>query len=204
MKLFLSSLASAALDLLYPLLPDKPHNLKVAFIPTAADPYGDEPMPWLEADRVKLVEMGFSVTNYDLKKKDISTLRSDLSDFQIIFVSGGNTFYLLNEIRKSEFDIFIKEFLDRGGVYIGSSAGSIVMGPDLSHLLTVDHPEVVPELTDYSGLKYIQERILPHLGKEKYADRHAKLLAQWGNKLLALSDNQTLVVNDDKIQVVTA
>jgi dipeptidase E len=204
MKLFLASLASATLDLVLPLLPDQPKNLKVAFIPTAADPYGKIEMPWMEADRNKLTEMGFSVFDYDLKDKTVESLRKDLVNFQVIFVAGGNTFYLLNEVNKSGFDVVIKELLDNGVVYIGASAGSMLMGPDLNHLLTVDHPEIVPELTDYTCLKLVKERILPHLGREKYADRHAKLLAQWGNKLLPLSDNQALVVNGDKIEVVTS
>lgn len=203
MKLFLSSLASETLDLVIHLLPDKPNNLNLAFIPTAADPYGNEPMPWMDADHDKLTSMGFSVTDYDLKHKDVDTLRKDLSQFQVIFVAGGNTFYLLNEIKKSGFDIVIKELLDKGVVYIGASAGSMIMGPDLKHLTTIDHPEQVPELTDYSCVGLIKERIVPHFGREKYAARHTQLQKDWGDKILMLRDDQVLIVNDDNIVVVT-
>lgn len=203
MKLFLSSLASETLDLVIPLLPNKPSNLKVAFIPTAADPYGDIPMPWMQGDRNKLIEMGFTVTDYDLKGKNIDALRKDLIDFQVIFVAGGNAFYLLNEVRKSGFDTIVNELIDRGVVYIGSSAGSMIMGRDLGHILTVDHPEIVPELTDYTCLNFVTEHILPHYGKEKYISRHAQLVKEWGDKITPLTDNQALIVNGDKIEVVT-
>lgn len=203
MKLFLASLASEVLDLVLPLLSSEPKNLKCAFIPTAADPYGDIPMPWMVGDREKLVSMGFSVSDYDLKGQDIKSLRQDLSQFQVIFVSGGNTFYLLSEVLKSGFDVVIKELLNKNVVYIGSSAGSMLMGPDLNHLTTVDHPEVVRELTDYTCLNLIKERILPHLGNPKYADRHGELLANWGNKILPLRDDQVLIVNGDNIEVIT-
>ena len=203
MKLFLASLASETLDLVIPLLPDKPNNLRVAFIPTAADPYGETNMPWMTADHDKLTSMGFSVTNYDLKHKDINTLRKDLSQFQVIFVAGGNTFYLLNEIKKSGFDIVIKELLGKGVVYIGASAGSMILGPDIDHLLKIDHPERFPELTDYTCLGLIQARIVPHFGRGKYAAVHAELQQTWGDQILPLRDDQVLVVNGDNIEVIT-
>lgn len=203
MKLFLASLDSATLDLALPLLPAKPQNLKLAFIPTAADHYGDIDIPWMTADHDKLVAMGFIVTDYDLKHKDINQLRSELAQLQVVFVAGGNAFYLLNEVKKSGFDIVIKELLDQGVVYIGASAGSSIMGPTLSHLTTIDHPEVVPELSDYTALNLVPHLIVPHYGRDKYPDRHAKMKGALGDKLTFLRDDQALVVNGDKIEVVT-
>lgn len=203
MKLFLTSLASVTLDLVTPLLTNDPKNLKVAFIPTAADPYAEDNMPWMDADRSKLASMGFAVVDYDLKNKDAQTLRNDLSQFQIIFMEGGNTFYLLNEIRKSGFDIVIKELLANGVIYIGASAGSSVMGPDLNHLVQIDHPDQVPELVSYRGLGIVAQRILPHYGRDKYISRHTQIIAEWGDKILPLTDDQVLVVNGDNIEVIT-
>lgn len=202
MKLFLTSLASEVLDLVLPLLPNEPKNLKCAFIPTAADPYGDIPMPWMVADREKLVSMGFSVIDYDIKNKSIGVLRKDLKEYQIIFVAGGNTFYLLSEVQKSGFDIVIKELLKQGIVYIGSSAGSMIMGPDLKHVVTLDHPEQVPLLTDYTCLGLIRERIVPHSGREKYAERHKKITEEWGDSILPLQDNQAFVINGDSMEII--
>ncbi len=203
MKLFLASLASTTLDLIKPLLSDDPKNLSVAFIKTAADPYGDIPMPWMEDDVIKLKSMGFPVTFYDIKNKNINTLRKDLSEFKVIFVSGGNTYYLLDHIRKSGFDTFIKEMLKKSVIYIGASAGSSIMGPTLDHLTTIDHPEIVPELTNYTALNLVPHLIVPHYGRDKYEGRHTKMKEVWGDKLTFLADNQAIVVNGDKIDIVT-
>jgi dipeptidase E len=203
MKLFLASLASTTLDLIKTLLSDDPKNLRVAFIKTAAEPYGDIPMPWMEDDVNKLNAMGFPVTFYDIKSKNIETLRKDLSEFKVIFVSGGNTYYLLDHIKKSGFDIVIKELLAKSVIYIGASAGSSVMGPTLDHLTTIDHQEIVPELTDYTALNLVPHLIVPHNGRDKYADRHAKMKEIWGDQLTFLADNQAIVVNGDKIDIVT-
>ncbi|MBP9670207.1 Type 1 glutamine amidotransferase-like domain-containing protein [Candidatus Woesebacteria bacterium] len=203
MKLFLASLASTTLDLVLPLLPDKPNNLKVAFIPTAADPYGDIPMPWMDADRNKLVGMGFAVSNYDLKGKSIDVLRSELADFHVIFVAGGNVYYLLDIVKKTGFDIVIKELLSKGVVYIGASAGSVIMCPTIDHTRIIEHPEAVSEMIDFSGLSLVDSLIGPHYGNPKYSQRYEQIIMEWGDKLLLLRDNQALVVNDDKIKVVT-
>ncbi len=201
MKLFLSSSASYTLDLILPLLPKNPTELKVAFITTAADPYPEK--SWMYADRDKLVAMGFTVADYDLKGKKVDILRKDLSAYQIIFVSGGNTFYLLNEVRKSGFDIVIKELVEKDIIYIGSSAGSCLVCPTIEHLLTFDDAKIVPELTDYTGLGFVNQLILPHYGLAKYADRQASVLEKYGNKILPLRDDQAAIVNGSELEVVT-
>ena len=79
----------------------------------------------------------------------------------------------------------------------------MIFGPDLNHLIKVDHPEIVPTLKDFTCLGLIKERILPHVDREKYAMAHKEIIKQWGDKILLLRDDQVLVVNGDKIEVVT-
>ncbi|MEI8232963.1 MAG: Type 1 glutamine amidotransferase-like domain-containing protein [bacterium] len=206
MKLFLASLASETLDLITPLLPSPQGlTLRVAFITTAADQYDER--PWLDNDRAKLVSMGFLVTDYDLKGKTIEMLRQDLSTYQIIFVAGGNTFYLLDHVRKSGFDVVIKELLQLGVIYVGSSAGSIIMCPTIEFFRSLDMPS--PEMTDFRGLGIFNQLIIPHYGREKYAERHAKLIAELKDKplpyeILPLRDDQAVMINEDVISIVTS
>ncbi len=97
-KLFLASAFYQVVDKLSSLIPDA-HNRKVAFIPTAADMYVEK--PWMDADRDKLVEMGFEVEDYDIKEKTENQIYDDLKTKDAVFVSGGNTFYLLYHVRQS-------------------------------------------------------------------------------------------------------
>lgn len=203
MKLFLASLANVTLNLVRPLLPADPHQLKLAFIPTAADPYPEH--PWLDADRQKAVDMGFAVTDYDIKGKSLDQHLSKLSSFDVIFVAGGNTYYLLNEIKKSSFDLALKELIHKGKIYVGSSAGSCIMCTTIDHVELVEHKEVVPEMQSFDGLGLVSQLILPHYGRSKYADRHGEILAhrKYGSRILPLRDDQVLVVNDDKQEIQT-
>lgn len=202
MKLFLASLACQSLDLITPLLPDKPKNLRVAFVPTASETYTFA--PWVTADRLKLQLMGFQVADVDLKNQSASGLRQVLSGFDLIHVTGGNTFYLLDCMRKSGFDKVLPSLLDHDVIYSGGSAGTCVMGPDLKAITSLDHPEEVPDLKDFTALGIVPVRVIPHKGRSKYHDRHDKIQAEWGDKVTFLTDNEAMVVNglDRSIQSV--
>lgn len=202
MKLFLASLASTTLDLAIPLLPSPPSNLKLAFIPTAVDPYIGSDISWFTADHDKLVDMGFNVTDYDIKNKNTKTLRNELSKYDVIFVAGGNSFYLLNEIKKSGFDIVIEELINHGIVYIGASAGSCIISPSIAHLTSLDHPEKAPQLTDFSALDFYPKLIVPHFGREKYKARHEQIKKEYGDEVVFLRDDQAVIVNDGKTNIV--
>lgn len=201
MKLFLASLASHTMDLVRPLLKDDPKHLKLAYITTAAYTYPSA--SWIESDKAKMTEMGFTYDVYDIKGKDATTLRQELSTYDVIYVTGGNTFYLLHHARLSGFDVVIKDLINRGVVYIGGSAGSCIMSPTIKHVMTLDHPEQVPELTDYTALNLVPQLIVPHAGRKKYTARHEQIKAEYGDQILFLRDDQAVIVNNGKAEIVT-
>lgn len=204
MKLFLASRVSGSLNLALPLISKSSNSLKLAFITTAANPYPLDLRPWVSEDRAKAISLGFQITDYDISGKNVTTLRADLSKFDVILVDGGNTFYLLEQVRKTGFDIVIQELLNKGIVYIGSSAGSCIMCPTIEHLVLVDHQEVVPDIIDYTGLKLIDKLLVPHAGREKYLSRHDMIKSKWGSKVTFISDDQAVIVNGDRTEIVTA
>jgi len=65
--LFLASYFTCVSDLLLPILPKKPNELRLAFVPTAADPY--ESKSWFYEDKNKLIAMGFLMKEIDIKNK---------------------------------------------------------------------------------------------------------------------------------------
>lgn len=202
MKLFLASIASGSLDLALPLLSSPPSKVSLAYIETAADPYPLDARPWVQYDKDKIAELGFNVSPYDIKGKTEIQLVSDLSKFDAIFMEGGSTEYLLKQVKISGFDKAILELLHKGIVYIGSSAGSCIMGKSIEHLCELDHFQI-QDSVDYAGIGLVPHLIVPHYGRDKYEGRHAKMKEIWGDKLTFLTDNQAIVVNGDKIEIVT-
>lgn len=203
-KLFLASFACVSLDLLKEFLPTSPEKLKAVLIPTAADPY--EKKDFVESDRMKLVEMGFLVKDVDIKDKTEGELERELIEADLILMAGGNTFYLLDNIRKSGFDKLLPRLLDRGVIYVGSSAGSIVCCPTIIGARLFDDPKAAPDLIDYSGLNLFDTILLPHSQKEKYFERLALAkieLKKLGLEAMTLTDDEAIVIVGDEVRKVS-
>lgn len=203
MHLFLTSLASNTMDLLLPLLPKPATDLTLAYIPTAADPYPPDNRPWYDNNRQKIFDLGFNVYDYDIKGRTESQILTELALSDIIYVEGGNVFYLLSQMRQSGFDKALPKLLMMDKIYVGSSAGSAVLSISIEHAKLFDDPGVAPELVDYQGLGLIKTQLHPHSGKAKYADREHETRKQWGDKLTLLRDDQVMIVNGSKIEIVT-
>ena len=194
MKLFLTSVAANVLEKLVPLLPKSPKELSVLFVPTAADPY--ENREWMEDDRNKLLELGFNVFDFDLKDKSEGEVKKALSKTDIVFVAGGNTFYLLEKVKLSGFDNAIKDSSNQRQIYIGSSAGSVILGPNIEPMKYLDDSTKALSLSDYSGLNLIDYIVLPHFDNKKYKEAYEKLTREYRNiyKLKPLNDDQFIAI----------
>lgn len=202
-KLFLASVVANTIDKLIGTLDELPDKLTVAFIPTAADPYEDK---WfVDEDRNKLKEKGFNVKDVDIKGKTEQELLQELKDADIIFVAGGNTFYLLEKARESGFDKTAKEFVEKGVIYVGSSAGATLAGPNIEPVKPFDNPAEAPGLKSFEGLNLVDFIILPHFGEEKYKQKYEEIVREYsekGYKLITLTDNQAVIVEGHKYKIV--
>jgi len=204
-KLFLASNAYKVLDKFVELLDSPPSDLIVAFIPTAADVYKDK--TFIDEDRNKLTELGFKILEINISGKTEKTLREKFKDVDIIFVAGGNTFYLLEKTLSSGFDKIIKEHVKKGKYYIGSSAGSVIAGTSIEPVKPIDDPTKAPNLKSFNGLNLIDKIILPHYGNEKYQEKINKILNDYTHsnvKIIKLTDNQALFVEGKMLKVITS
>lgn len=182
------------------ILNKSPNEIRVCFIPTAADPEEDK---WfLKKDRERLSELGFNITEIDLKQENEGSLRDKLAKFDLIFVEGGNTFYLMKYIRESGFDKVIKEFSDKDMIYIGVSAGSYVAGPDISPAQwKYAEDKNIVGLKDLRGMGLVNFIISPH-----YRSEHEPIINKNKDKvsypIIALTDSQAVLVENSNIQFI--
>src|SRR3954468_13807757 len=123
---------------------------QVLFVPFALRDH----QAYAERTRERLGRMGYKVESLH----QASDARQAVEQAQAIFLGGGNTFRLLKTLYDLDLLGIIRDRVDSGMPYMGSSAGSNVAGPTIG--TTNDMPIVEPPSFDALGLVSFQ--INPH------------------------------------------
>jgi len=201
-KLFLSSagLVPETKKDFFKLLGKDPTEVLVAFIPTAADPEKNKDFVQWSIDQIN--SEGMKIVNIDLKVEDQNSLHNKLSKCDVIWVNGGNTFYLLDQVRKSGFDKIVNKLLDQGKIYFGVSAGSYIVCPNIEAAGWKNADPNVVNIKNLHALCLVPFILSAHYNREKYYS--AMLEGSKTTKLpvVALTDKQAVVVEGDKYWIV--
>ncbi len=204
-NLFLTSSNSNVMHDVIAHIPSFTRGMKLAFIPTAAEvEEGDK--SWLHADRQALIDVGFDVFDFTFKNSSIDEVKKALDPVDIIMVAGGNTYYLLQEMQRSGAIPYLRERVAAGMVYIGSSAGSIVAGPDVKLTWGLDDPSKSPELENEKALHLTDVVVFPHWASPYFqAEYRSTMISAYtkGEKIVLLTDDQYLWVKDDWYQIMS-
>lgn len=173
----------------------------VLLIETAALGEGRFPDPETEIEPFE--KYGARVTSYDLKDKTSQDVQQALSKADILYVCGGNTFYLLEHMKAVGFEDILRQRLDEGMVYVGSSAGSIITGSDIGFIAPMDDP-LVANLEDTQSLGLVDFLFLPHFGHETMGEAAKQIISEHQSlkSLFVLRDDQALVVDDGCVFLV--
>lgn len=199
MKLFLtSSTITPELISDFELFSGKPINsIEAAFIPDAGYTPQIEDKTWIENEYLELVnDLNWKVDLFPLESKTHQELDM-LFNYDVIYVNGGFSGYLAQIMRKSGFDKLLPALLKSNVIYVGSSAGSMVLSEiqDASSWY-IGEPE--PEAIDIPGLGYIDFQIYPHYRDELYTPIVANINPDID--YLLLRDGQAVQINDNAIK----
>lgn len=202
-QLFLTSSSEDVMDDIVDKLPKSPKELNLAFINTAAE-VEDGDHWWVKAEKDKLIEVGFKVDEFSIKGMSKEEIEKRLENKQIIYFCGGNTFYLLDQVIKTGCDEIIKNKIEKGVIYIGSSAGSMIIGKRIDLVSTIDDQSKAPDLKS-TGLEIIDLAILPHWGSDIFRDEYLKgfeLMYTEGVKITPITNQQYIWIINDSIQII--
>lgn len=123
----------------------------------------------------------------------------DLHEAGGVFIGGGNTFHLLNEVRRTGFDGALREY-GRTGVVYGGSAGASVFGSDIGTAGYFDPNDV--GLTDTEGLGLLG----PYAVWCHYIDGHAGDIRAWagssGRPAIVLTERSGAEVADNTLSSI--
>ncbi len=132
MKLFLTSscISENLREPFLKFLGKNPSEVKLYFIPTASDPEQGKFYTCKSMDDLSAV--GVNPIWYALQFKTKEQIATELADADVIWVNGGNTFYLLDVARRTGF-VEVVEYLvrNKGVSFGGTSAGTILATPSI-------------------------------------------------------------------------
>ena len=155
-------------------------------------------------DTIKKIYKDLGCNNSYLKKKNIinnpDITKNKILNADIIYIGGGDSIKLINEIKEYKIDTLLEEALNKKTVLAGISAGAILLSKEgFSDSLILRG-----ESDKYSfleGLNLININICPHYSLEK----SIQLKEQINNREIYCLENSTaLKIEDDSITIIKA
>ena len=165
-----------------------------------------------EGDKRWVLDNLNSVTNnfsaeidiVDLLALSIEEVEKRLANKDVIFVVGGDTDYLMSVYQKTGFDKLLPKLLETK-VYVGSSAGSMVVGKRINAAAyrLIYGEDSKWNVDQYVGL--VDLSVMPHLDSPHFPNRKESLLQAVGSfegKVYGLRDDSAVVIDGDDVSTI--
>lgn len=197
MKLFLCSHFSSVGNL----IKEEIENKKVVFIPTASIHEGYT--GYVNSARKLFKKIGAIVTEIDISKEEYSAIKSVFEESDVIYFTGGNSFFLIDQLRRSGTDELLKKEIMNGKLMIGESAGAIVCSPAITYIEQMDQKPEDYSQEDDNGLNLVDFYVLPHYLTAPFKKVTEKILAEFSDlNICPINNHQAIIVNDKSAKVI--
>ena len=172
-------------------------------IPTAAKAEGGSSIYIRKQHRV-LERLGLNICVLDISVAESNEIMAKLLNSDIIYIGGGNTFYLLQELKRSGADKLIKEQVLLGKAYIGESAGAVVAAPCIDYIEDMDKRDAAPNVKDCSARGLVDFYTLPHMNSFPFIRASRMIAEKHSNdlKLLPITNRQAVCVYGNEIKIL--
>ena len=200
--MILTSSLYESIELVKKFLDKNTESKKILFIPTATNV--DEYKKYIHLTQKAFEDFGYEVENFDISIFSEEIAKEKLSEAKTVFISGGNTFYLLQELKRKNLTSYLKERIENGLLYIGESAGSVIAAPDIEYASIVDDKTLATELDDYAGLNLVDFYIVPHFEEEPFVESSRNTVELYKDKLdLKLINNkEAILVENNNFTII--
>lgn len=204
-KILLLSRCPGALSSFLAESTDREGPLRLGYIDDAQVAFSEA--PFVRAERDSVEELGHEVVGITVRGLSVAEFERVLGGLDALYVASGSTFALLEALRVSGCDAPLVEHVRAGLPYVGSSAGSIIAGPDVTPASLMDDPADGPLLTDLTGLGLVEQTVIPHADGQlpPYPpDLIRTTLDTYGADypLLPLADDQALLADGTSTRVI--
>lgn len=168
-------------------------DAKILFIPTALGGlYSyDKYLP-------EILSFGFNKSNIiifnEKKASDFINL-----DINLIYVCGGNTFTLLKLIKDCNFDKAMIDYINKGIIYIGRSAGTHLLTKNIEHILDFDENYI--GLENYDALNLFDGIIFCHYTNER-KEHYLRALSKKDYTVYKITDEELIIVDNKEVKII--
>jgi dipeptidase E len=176
---------------------------KAAIVTTASVGYKekDKHIP----DIIKLLlEFDYTVDYFDFEFDE----KMELLQYDLVYIIGGNPFYLMKQINKNEYKDILFRIHKSGAIIVGASAGSMVLTNSIRLVNILDSElNASVNLNNLKGLGLVSIELCPHYNRfkdrfsffeEKVEDYKSKLDVEF----YPLTDGQGIWVDGDDLLVL--
>jgi dipeptidase E len=200
-KLFLTSYFADVFKLLPDFTKEEFKGKKITFIPTASIP--EKVAIYVRTGKKALEKAGLQVDVMDISKASLKEISKKLETNNYIYITGGNTFFLLQELKRTGADKILAEQIHSGKLYIGESAGSVILSPNIEYVKGIDNCNKAPELKDYSALSIVDFYPVPHYKNFPFKKAVDKTIATYESRfqLIPFSNAQVIMVQGTNINI---
>lgn len=174
----------------------------VTFIPTASKV--EKVVFYVNSGKKALQKLGLIIDELDISTASNDEINSKLRNNDFIYITGGNTFFLLQELKKTGADKIIIDEINKGKLYIGESAGAIVTSANVEYAKRMDDVKKAPNLTEFSGLNLVDFYVIPHYTNFPFEKTVEKIIEDYSSKLnlSPISNKDAILVVDNKIDFI--
>ena len=200
MKLLLTSLALSNKNISDFFISQLNKNIKKYSVLMVVYIQDEEQQSYLDWSKKELINLGINdITCFNLKEDKFI----DSKKYDVIYVCGGNTFSIMNRMRITDIDNFIKEaVLNNNTLYIGVSAGSILASSNIeitSWGSTGDTNDI--DLKDLTGLNLTNITVFPHF--EDYLKGEVdEFRKKVDYPVVELKDGEALFIDDSGYKII--
>jgi len=137
------------------------------------------------------------LTKLGIKKIEFCDVEQDnlifLKSSNIVYIVGGNPFYLLNYLKKSGAEKILKQLHKEETVFIGVSAGAMVLGPSIgvANFFTPEMNQIA--LADFKALGLTTMEVFPHYDRVDLFKNEAEESINVRLKRFESINNRTLI-----------
>jgi len=135
----------------------------------------------------------------------LNTIERRVMQRDVICVIGGHTDYLMHVFNESGFSTLLAKLLETK-VYVGSSAGSMVIGKRVS---SEAYAEIYGEPGDWEVDEYlnlVDFALKPHLNSQNFPKNREEILLKvtqnYKGTVYGLADDSAVVINGDEIKLI--